>query len=300
MRWASVCLAVFCIVDLIQHSNRLYELVSHVALSVSSYISLASLGNLNCIVGGSTSFLGQHATEHRFLIGWSKRGMWKMVLLMLVWTCKVGTTMLKLYFSEDMSSICDLCRCFVQILEAGLHLVIIHSIGHALTFLELMLDAYSDEFHDSDRWARAVTKWKVVQAILHNLSSRVDTCFLAVQTSAALVFLSYAARVLDSIIAKSGGQLLHQWAVMALDFPNLMIALSALQVFIKAACVTETCIRVPPMMNSVKVEEEEKTAINYERQYLVTYIIHSQAGFRVKGSRIDATMLMNYCYICGQ
>jgi len=138
-----------------------------------------------------------------------------------------------------------------------------------------------------------------VQAILHNLSSRVDTCFLAVQTSAALVFLSYAARVLDSIIAKSGGQLLHQWAVMALDFPNLMIALSALQVFIKAACVTETCIRVPPMMNSVKVEEEEKTAINYERQYLVTYIIHSQAGFRVKGSRIDATMLMNYCYICG-
>jgi len=267
-------------------------------LSTSSYVSLASLENLECIVGGRNSFLGEHATKHKFLLGWSKRGMNKMVLFMLVWICKVGTSMLKLHVSLGMAPIYDLCRCSVAILEAGLHLVIIHSVGHALTFLEFMLDAYSDEFHDSDKWACAVTKWNVVQAILRNLSKRVDTCFLAVQTSAAVVFLSYVAGILDNIMTTSGDQQLHQGILVALGLPNLMIACSALMIFVKAAGVTETCTHVPPMMNAVKVDDV-RTAINHDRQYVVSYITHSQAAFRVKGSRIDTTMLMNYCYICG-
>jgi len=82
-----------------------------------------------------------------------------------------------------------------------------------------------------------------------------------------------------------------------LEFPSLMMAFSAFVVFIKAACLTETCARVPPVMNTVQVKDGN--AINHDRQYLVSFISHSQAGFYVKGSRVDATMLMNYCYICG-
>jgi len=298
IRWASACVAAFCIVDLILHPKKLYELVAQVALSISSYLSLALLGHLECILGGSTSFLGQHAIKHKFLVGWRKHGMKRAVLLMLVWMLKVGASIVKLHFSGEITSMYSLSRCFVAILGAGLHLAIIHSIGHALTFLQYMLDAYSDEFYDSDKWAHAVTEWNVVQAILHNLSSRVDCSFLAVETSAAVVFLSYAAGVLHSVVTKSGNELLNQSILLLLELPTLIIALSAFVLFVKAAGVTETCVRVPPVMNSVKVEEGNR-AINYDRQYVVTYIAHSQAGFRAKGSLIDATMLMNYCYICG-
>jgi len=176
--------------------------------------------------------------------------------------------------------------------------VLIHCVGHALTFLEYMLDAYSSQFHNSDKWAQAVTEWNVVQSILHTLSRQVDSCFLAVQTSSAVVFLSFAAGILDSVITKSSDQLLHQCILWMLELPTLMTSLCALQLFVKAASVTEICARVPPVMNSVKVEDSNG-AINHDRQYLVAFIAQSQAGFRAKGSLIDATMLMNYCYICG-
>jgi len=61
--------------------------------------------------------------------------------------------------------------------------------------------------------------------------------------------------------------------------------------------VTEACIRIPPVMNSFGVTDHD--AINHDRQYLVSYILHSQAGFRVKGALINGTLLMNYCYLCG-
>jgi len=85
------------------------------------------------------------------------------------------------------------------------------------------------------------------------------------------------------------------WALF--ELPSLMMALGTFFVFVKAAGLTETCLRVPPLINAVLVTEDN--AINTHRQYLVSFIAHSQAGFCVKGNRVDATLLMNYCYLCG-
>jgi len=114
IRWASALVIAFCIVDLIQHRNRLYELLAPFALSVGSYASLASMGKLECIIGGSTGFLGQHAIKHKFLLGWSRRGTHKLVLMLLVWICKVGASILKLHVMKDINSVFGLCRCIVS------------------------------------------------------------------------------------------------------------------------------------------------------------------------------------------
>jgi len=68
VRFASVCATGFFIADLIQQPNRLYELFAETAFSVSSLISLAFLGDLECIIGQSCGFLGQYAKEHKFLL----------------------------------------------------------------------------------------------------------------------------------------------------------------------------------------------------------------------------------------
>jgi len=161
----------------------------------------------------------------------------------------------------------------------------------------LMLDAYSTDFQRTNEWGRAVSCWNVVQAILRNVSCRVDSAFLAVQTSSVLVFLSFAAGILRSIMTNSGDAGLDQHAWAVLQVPSMMIALTAFILFVKAAGVTETCMRIPPVMNSVLVTVDN--SINRDRQYLVSDVLHSQAGFRVKGTLITGTLLMNYCYLCG-
>jgi len=264
---------------------------------VSSLVGLVLVGNLDCIIGHSAGFLGQHAKRHKFAVAWRRKGMCNMILLTFVWSSKAVGSVLKLFISETSMTSFDVCRCFVGICQSGLFLVIVHSVCHALTFLELMLDAYTTEFHDRDAWARAVKAWNVVQALLHNLSRRVDSCFLAVQTSATIAFLCYAARILDSIITKSTGKHMDQFMLAVLELPSLMMVLGAFVLFVKAAGVTEACVRVPPVMNSVGVDVDNP--INHDRQYLVSFISNSHAGFRIKGNRVDATLLMNYCYLCG-
>jgi len=297
IRFASACAAAFCIVDLMLHQSRLYELFSEAALSIGSFVSLILLGKLECLVGGSTDFLGQHAKRHKFLTKWGKSGTNKLFMVIVVWICKTGTSIVRLSVLQDTVSFIGICRCFVAIFEAGLHLAIVHGLCHALTFLEFMLDAYSDEFYSTNAWAQGVCSWNVVQAMLHDLARRVDSTFLAMQTSSVIVFLSFAAGILNCIKMRSGATLLDRSVWAAFQLPTLMMALAAFVPFVKAACVTEACIRIPPVMNSFGVTHDN--AINRDRQYLVSYILHSQAGFRVKGNLISSTLLLNYCYLCG-
>jgi len=79
--------------------------------------------------------------------------------------------------------------------------------------------------------------------------------------------------------------------------PVLVTAFATMVLFAKAASVTEKCSRVPALINSMMAEDGNH--IDHERQYLVTYITHSDAGFYVKGSRFTAAMLVKCCYLLG-
>jgi len=297
VQFASACAAAFCMMDLIKHPDRLYDLVPQVVFSISSLVSLTAGGNLNSILGGSKCVFGQHAQEHKFLTRWNNKGINQLLLLALIWVCNAGTSILQLCMFEGVMSVFAICRCVVAMLVAGLHLVTVHSVSHVLTFYELMLHSYCAEFHERHNWAHAVSAWNVVQATLHASSARIDSCFLAAQTSAFITLLSYAARILDLIISSSDDFTLMQGALLLGELPRLILALFPFVIFFKAAGVTEACSGIPPIVNAVDVEKGD--VMDYERQYLVNFIIHSQTGFFVKGNRITATMLMNYCYLCG-
>jgi len=156
----------------------------------------------------------------------------------------------------------------------------------------LMLDAYSRELHINVDWARGVCCWNKVQAMLHCEAAQMSSCFLALQTSAALSFLCYSAHMKEAIFVT-----FDVGATALFQTPTLVVALSAFWLFVKAANLTETCTRMSPVTNSVAVAIDN--AVNYERQYLVNFIRNSEPGFYVKGTRLTAFLLMNYCYILG-
>lgn len=73
------------------------------------------------------------------------------------------------------------------------------------------------------------------------------------------------------------------------------IALTFYFVF-RAAAITEKCNRVPALINSWTRMEQ---LIDHEKQYIVQYIMHSAAGFYVKGVRLNATWALKLLYLFG-
>ena len=71
----------------------------------------------------------------------------------------------------------------------------------------------------------------------------------------------------------------------------------------RAASVTGRACRVAPLVNSWKFESESsveddevESGMDPGRQYVVQYIIQSEAGFYMKGVRIAASDVQKMCY----
>jgi len=75
----------------------------------------------------------------------------------------------------------------------------------------------------------------------------------------------------------------------------LLMVASTGRVLVKAAAVTEQCSKVPPIVNSQVLKPG--LHMDNERQYLVTYIRNSDAGFYIKGIRLTASMIIKGCYL---
>jgi len=253
---------------------------------------LISLRNLDLMFGDRSSTITTHAQQHGFLDSWKFKSKRNLYVAALLWIYKTGAALLHAYLSEDTSVSHNVSRYFFIAFQAGMFLALVHSVSFTLIFLDLMLDAYSRELHQNLDWARGVCSWNKVQAMLHCEAAQMASCFLALQTSAALAFLCYSARMKEAIFKAS-----VVGATALFETPTLVIALSAFLLLVKAGNITEICTRMPPVTNSVEVTFDN--AVNYERQYLVNFIKNSEAGFYVKGTRLTAFLLLNYCYILG-
>jgi len=286
------CATAFQIMDLVQQPDSLFENIVAVSISITCVICLISLRRMDIFFGDRANILREHAQAHGFCVLWRRKGQQNILLTMVPCFCKAVAGIVQQCVWERMPSNYAALRLFVDVLAVGIYMGLVHCIRHVLVFLECMLDAYSTELFESNNWIHGVCYWNVVQAILHNASEQVDSCFLALQTSAALGFLCFAGRILYTIIFISDGTLTALFAL-----PNLMVALHAFMLFMTAAHVTETCDRVTPVTNSVCIAPDN--AMNLERQYLVNFISNSRSSFCIKGNRLSTALLLKYCYVLG-
>jgi len=88
------------------------------------------------------------------------------------------------------------------------------------------------------------------------------------------------------------------WNIMA--YLNMLtVTACSLRVFVKAAIVTETCRRLPSLVNSLGFKEGTDVDLDQERQYVVHYIANSAAGVYLKGVRLSASVMIKAAYVLG-
>lgn len=185
------------------------------------------------------------------------------------------------------------------ILISGLIAAITYCHLHVCCWMELSVDKFCFRFFQDKDITSGIGEWNILQAILRRAADKLDSCFLAAGTSVLLQVLLTGMELmqgdtgaLNQADVPAHCQLLWCGWIMP---PVLML----LMVFFRAAAVTEKCSRVPALVNSWTFAEDDGNQIDHGRQYVVQYIMHSGAGFYVKGVRLSAFMAIKMSYLIG-
>jgi len=260
-------------------------------------VSLLCARNLDSIIGHQENLLAQYAASHHFLKIWNRRGKLSFVLFQMIWVCKAAAYVLYMNASQNPFSLHAVGTAFALLFQAGIYLSVLHCAFHTTSFLQLMLDRWTVDFNRSANLIIGADSWNSVQALMRRVADSIQICFLAVQTSALVAIMSCAARVLQVITNKQDVDVGASSVVVLLDFPIFIMAVCALVWFAKASAVTEQSGRVPPVVNSLLLTPN--TQVSSDHHVFVGFIKNSETGFYVGGSRVNATVFMNYCYLCG-
>jgi len=297
MMCISFCCTALCMYNLIQQPKRIFENFAETAFAISCFVSLLCSRQFDCLIGPQDPLLARYAARCQFLKMWNRRGMVNLMLFQIVWVSKTVTHVIYTCTTMDHNPWHAICTAFVVPFVAGSYLALIHSAIHATSFLQLMLDQWTVDFNKSLDCNSSAEAWNSLQALMRRVAEAIQTWFLAVQTSALIAFICCATRILDIIMTKSGNEMRAAWSSALLELPTLVMAACALMWFAKASGVTEQSVRVAPVVNSLLVKP--KAAITVEHQVFVSFVKNSDAGFYVAGSQLNATVFMNYCYLCG-
>jgi len=165
--------------------------------------------------------------------------------------------------------------------------------------LELMVDFYCVMFFGCLDCKKGVPAWNSMQALLRRSAEALENGFLVVHTAITITLVCGALRGVDIALNwnNEGTAMRQPGTTLCFYCELLLVVLSGLILFAKAASVTQKCSNVPALVNSVVLEPDKQ--IDEQRQYLVLYIASSHAGFYVKGTRFTYAMLLKFCYLFG-
>lgn len=82
-------------------------------------------------------------------------------------------------------------------------------------------------------------------------------------------------------------------ATFRFQLPYVLVVCGVLRVFAAAAAVTDKCMRVPALINSLSFGPGTER----ERHHLVEYISHSAAGFYICDVRLTLGMVAKFLYV---
>lgn len=311
--WIQVLLALavfLCNVKFVADgTNELYSGVASAIVSAGGLFGLFAIrsNSIETILGPKGAPLERFATGRFFYQDWTSKSRKTLYLLLVVWTWSV-------LFPVCLPLVRPRLECADGILEAegssrwpntwltktlnyfafsytsALFMVLIYCQFHILACLQLMLDSFCRQLFNEKMLDNFVSEWNVVQAMLRSSSRSVENCFVIVQTCSLCALVLSAVGIWRDAPRICGSE----WIMLAMDHtPILILALVAMILFSKAAAVTEQCTRVPSLINSIEMEDP----VDETRQYVVTYIINSNAGFYVRDVRLTSYMALKIFYV---
>jgi len=287
---------VHSIFELVLSKWGLFESIANLSIYASVFLNLIFLRHMGNLVGPFEDQFTEYARSHGFLQEWGNGGVQRLLFTAAVWAAAISL----MCVPSNMKTPGGYSVILVAWRD-GMLLAILHCLWQVLAFLELMVESYCIEFFERMDCQWGVSSWNSLQALLRRVAETVENCFLVVQSSIIVAVLCCTAQLVTLSIEHNNGMrsaALEDLKPVILFYTQLLlIGLVAMVLFAKAASVTDKCSKVAPLVNSVTLEEDQE--IDHERQYVVAYIIQSDAGFYVKGSRFTAAMLFKSCYLFG-
>jgi len=272
-----------------------------------AFASLVGLISLQCkgvhdLLSWSVGLLEKYATSSKFSKSWHWMSFQQWVLTSCCGVCMI---LAKILLSVDP-------QCggqaddkpagflsFVDVVCSGAATVLLVTVlycqVHVTSALELAVESFCTRLVSDRNLSRGISEWDLLQAILRRAASVIDGALCMLVS----VLLSHY--VFTGLQILQQGQGLHQayanghcaaWWCGWLLPPWLLILYS----LYRAASVTEQCCRVPTMVNSWVSDSD---TVDTDIQNAVQYIVHSAAGFYIKGVRITSYMTMKVMYLLG-
>merc|ERR1719433_2061588 len=93
-------------------------------------------------------------------------------------------------------------------------------------------------------------------------------------------------------LADLRGMDLVRWLVALV--PGLLIIMLVSKVLLSAANVTSHCARVPAFINSLDLSN---LGVDFRRQYMVTYVINSDAGYFISEAKVTGAVVIKLAYV---
>jgi len=328
---ARVLLALVGILDfkdgLLWRVLSFFSLIFPVALSITTMVSTMTAGadlrvfsTYICYFAGSflatlslrragiTSLLGPvdhrldlYAEESGFLEDWQRLSVWRLGEVMGLYVVMVSFRVISTLITTDVS--------YGQAITGGafdifpglsfslmiLRLVMVCFVQlHICSGLELAIDSFGLRvFRDMDM-EKALEEWNLVQATLRQCSGKLSTSMsiMGICCFGCLMFL--AEQLLNN--PELLQNLLQTALWMGWLYPPVLLFAYTMM---RAAAVTEKASRVAPLVNSWKFEKQDHQKaflMDHDRQYVVQYIIQSEAGFYMKGVRLTAGSVQKMSY----
>jgi len=155
-------------------------------------------------------------------------------------------------------------------------------IVHMCRCLTKMIDTFCFHIIERPDFAEALREWGLLHALCRTACSSIQLAFVSLQaTATAIALLS---------IQQVG---CHDTSRFMCLLPGLIVATGVYRAALWAAGVTDKCIRVPMLVNSVPMNR----LLDQERMYTVHHIVYSQAGFYVYDLRVTSSIVLKTAYI---
>merc|ERR1719323_2155760 len=81
---------------------------------------------------------------------------------------------------------------------------------------------------------------------------------------------------------------------LAVLAPGLVVILYVSAALLMAAEVTSHCARVPAFINSLDLSN---LGVDFRRQYMVDYVINSDAGYFVSDAKVNSAVVIKVAYV---
>lgn len=164
--------------------------------------------------------------------------------------------------------------------------------SHLLLGLDKSLDCWCCQVVNSTDFAPAVQSWNAMQALLKCISRELASSFLSLQILSSLGFVYFLATSVTWVF-RQDPHILHTVVESLASLPLVWLFLLGMRVCMHGADLTEKCRAIPAFVNQIPTNLD----VDLDRQYLVTFIADSSAGFAVKDVKLTQELFMKQMFV---